>query len=186
MQAPGIIAVSVLSLAWTISPSPSPRIVLLGPSLVGKSTLANVLSGSSSFQPCDSPTSCTAEVTIREEIFLGDDTWGSLTIADCPGVGITWTGEEGDGPAMANIADTLISDLMEANLIILCIQTSYNDLQYNTPGPEIQDMLVVLETMVGAARLWGRVLIEMTHWNYTPETILWRKQYGITENTTLA
>jgi len=161
---------------------PYPRVILMGPSGAGKSTLANVLSGcepddDACFETCAGGESCTQETSVNVITFLGNETFGSCTLTDCPGFGDT--GEEGDGPIITNIVDVLKHKLGDANLILLCID-------YNQRfGPVMHDMILVLESLFSPTRLWDHVLIEVTKWSYSDDAIFARNRTGVTEESAL-
>jgi len=162
---------------------PYPRVILMGPTGTGKSTLANVLSGcepddDTCFETCAGGESCTQETSVNVITFLGNETFGSCTLTDCPGFGDT--GDEGDGPIITNIVDVLKHKLGDANLILLCID-------YNQRfGPVMHDMILVLESLFSPTRLWDHVLIEVTKWSYSDDAIYERNRTGVTEESALA
>ena len=144
-----LLSVSSSGLAWTFFENggslddptpvyPYPRIILMGPSGVGKSTLANILAGclpndDSCFKTCPGSQSCTSETSLNVVTYLGNDAFGTFTLVDTPGFGDTGAG--GDGPIITNIIDVLKHSLGDANMILLC-------LDYNQGfGPVMQNMI---------------------------------------------
>jgi len=160
---------------------PYPRIVLMGPSGTGKSTLANVLAGclpndNTCFQTCSGTESCTSETSINKVTYLGDENYGSFTLVDTPGFGDT--GSEGDAPLINNIINTLKNNLTDANLILLCFE-------YGRFGPQIQNMLLELESLFGRENIWEHAAIEVTKWSFSEQAIFTRNLSGITEQKAL-
>merc|ERR1711915_972665 len=156
---------------------PYPRIVLLGPSGSGKSTLANVLAGcqpknDTCFQTCAGTESCTSETSINKLTYLGEENYGSFTLVDTPGFGDT--GPDGDAFLINNIINTLKNNLTDANLILLCFE-------YERFGPEIQNMLLELESLFGRENIWEHAALEITKWAYDQKSIMDRNISGITE-----
>ena len=96
---------------------------------------------------CDGPVSCTNETVVKEETYLGgNDGYGPVILADCPGVGKT--GEEGDGPycclsrdgpSISNIVDVLKTELKEANIIVLCINSTDHRYFFDSIRPGVGD-----------------------------------------------
>ena len=75
---------------------PDPRIVIMGQSGMGKSSLGNVLAGCEPsneeeecfFPVCSGTDSCTSETSIAYAPFLGkwgNETYGEVTLVDTPG-----------------------------------------------------------------------------------------------------
>merc|ERR1711915_121258 len=160
---------------------PYPRIVLMGPSGSGKSTLANVLAGclpndDTCFQTCAGTESCTSETSINKVTYLGDENYGSFTLVDTPGFGDT--GPDGDTHLINNMINTFKNNLTDSNIILLCID-------YNRFGPEIQNMLLELESLFGREKVWEHVAIEVTKWSFSQEAIFKRNASGITEQKAL-
>jgi len=162
---------------------PYPRIILMGPSGVGKSSLANVLAGcsptnNSCFETCPGTDSCTANTTVNVVTYLGDEAYGSMTLVDSPG--FSDTGEDGDAPIISNIIDVLKNKLGDANMILLCID-------YNQRfGPSIKNMVLELESLFGREQFWEHAVIEVTKWHFTESDIFYRNQTGVTEDSALA
>merc|ERR1711892_596826 len=160
---------------------PYPRIVLLGPTGVGKSSLANVLAGclptnNSCFKTCSGGASCTNRTSVNVVTYLGDDEYGSLTIADTPGFGDS--NGEGDGAIITDMIDTLKHVLGDANVILLCQE-------YGRFNAGIQKMVLELEALFGRNRIWDHVVLEITKWSYSESAMMTRNISGVTEQIAL-
>ena len=159
-----------------------PRIILMGSIRVGKHSLANVLSGCQPnddlcFKSCPGVDFCSGETNIKEVTYLGDDSYGSLTLVDTPA--LEDAGQDEDGLLINNIIDVLKNNLTDANLILLCVD-------FDKPfGLSIQNMFSELEYMFGREKLWKHVAIEVTNWAYTETEIISRNISGITEDLAL-
>ena len=79
------------NLVFSTSPFAYPRLLILGPTGVGKSSLGNVLAGCQPndqncfFPVCPGLTSCTKETKIAEGNYLG--VGANVTLIDTPGFG---------------------------------------------------------------------------------------------------
>eukprot|EP00091_Calanus_sinicus_P016468 TRINITY_DN3583_c1_g1_i1.p1 TRINITY_DN3583_c1_g1~~TRINITY_DN3583_c1_g1_i1.p1 ORF type:complete len:321 (+),score=51.83 TRINITY_DN3583_c1_g1_i1:71-964(+) len=166
---------------------PYPRIVIMGQSGVGKSSIGNVLAGCQPsneeeecfFPVCSGSDSCTSETSIAQATFLGkwgNETYGEVTLVDTPGFGDS-SGD--DTPLLANMIEVLKNTLGDANLILIC-QTGNGRF-----SPSTIAMLLELESMFGRERLWDNVMIEVTKWAYDEKSIGDRERQGITEENTL-
>ena len=178
-----------LSLVSGADPKPEypyPRIVILGQSGVGKSSLANVLAGCEPsdencfFPVCSGSNSCTKETSIAyTDHFMGNstsETYGRVTLVDTPGFGDS-SGD--DGPLLEDMVKVLKNVLGRANMILLCQEAG------SRFSPSTITMLLELESMFGRDRLWGNVMIEVTKWSYDEDDVEDRERQGINETTTL-
>jgi len=165
---------------------PYPRIVIMGQSGVGKSSLSNVLAGCEPsneeeecfFPVCSGTDSCTNETSIASAPFLGkwgNESYGEVTLVDTPGFGDS-SGD--DTPLLTNMIEVLKNELGDANLILIC-QTGNG--RFN---PSTIAMLLELESMFGRERLWENVMLEVTKWAFDAKSIADRERQGITEEKT--
>ena len=165
---------------------PYPRIVIMGQSGVGKSSLGNVLAGCEPsneeeecfFPVCSGTDSCTAETSIARAEYLGkwaNETYADVTLVDTPGFGDS-SGD--DTPLLANMIEILKNTLGNANLLLLCQEGG------GRFSPSTITMLLELESMFGRERLWDNVMIEVTKWWYDAKSIADRERQGITEDKT--
>jgi len=165
---------------------PYPRIVIMGQSGVGKSSIGNVLAGCEPsneeeecfFPVCSGTDSCTTETSIASAEYLGkwaNETYGDVTLVDTPGFGDS-SGD--DTPLLANMIEILKNTLGNANLLLLCQEGG------GRFSPSTITMLLELESMFGRERLWDNVMIEITKWAYDTKSIADRERQGITEEKT--
>merc|ERR1712179_125400 len=165
---------------------PHPRIVILGQSGVGKSSLGNVLAGclpsneeeECFFPVCSGTDSCTNTTSIARAEYLGkwaNETYADVTLVDTPGFGAS-SGD--DTPLLANMIEILKNTLGNANLLLLCQERGERF------SPSTITMLLELESMFGRERLWDNAMIEVTKWAYDPKNIADRERQGITEEKT--
>jgi len=165
---------------------PYPRIVIMGQSGVGKSSIGNVLAGCEPsneeeecfFPVCSGTDSCTSETSIASAEYLGkwgNETYADVTLVDTPGFGDS-SGD--DTPLLANMIEVLKNTLGNANLLLLCQEGG------NRFSPSTITMLLELESMFGRERLWDNVMIEVTKWAYDTKSIADRERQGITEEKT--
>jgi len=151
------------------APYPDPRIVIVGPTGAGKSSLAKVLLGCSPkdnenclFPVCKgSTTSCTSQTEIGSGSWLGGDEH-QVTIVDTPGFGDS-SGD--DNKLIQNMVDILDNKLGYTNTILITLPAE-------TPrfSSGLTDMLINLSSIFGSG-WWDFVVIGVTKWRYSQEKI---------------
>jgi len=153
-----------------------PKIVILGGTGVGKSSLANVLIGESpdctncTFPICDGSDSCTKETNYAEAPWLGNGS--PFTIVDTPGFGDS-DGE--DNELIDEMVDALKNQINTTNVFLLSFNAQ--DERMNTAT---QQMLREMEALFGYA-FWNNTILEATHWAYDQKSIWDREDEGHTE-----
>ena len=107
-------------LALTTSPFAYPRLLILGPTGVGKSSLGNVLAGcqpndeSCFFPVCPGGNSCTKETKIAQGFYLGNGP--NVTLIDTPGFGDT-DGDEVSSYLLNDLMHCFIQDSFHMNIM---------------------------------------------------------------------
>jgi len=157
-------------------PLADPKIVILGATGVGKSSVANVLLGESpdcedcTFPICDGSDSCTNATKYAEGKWLGLDI--PFTIVDTPGFGDS---EGRDDQFIDEMVDVLVHHVNTTNVFLLT---------FNGEDPRmdnmIKQMIREMEMLFGYD-FWDNVILEATHWAYTENDIRQRNSTGKTE-----
>jgi len=145
---------------------PSPRLVIVGPTGSGKSSLANALLGCDPrssdclFEVCDGLDSCTKETTygIGQWLGVGD----SFTVVDTPGFGDS----DGDDQILIEeMLDVLKNVIMESDTILLLLKGT------DTRFPDsFSDMLTKMSMMFGD-QWWQYMVVGVSFWPYDQASI---------------
>ena len=155
---------------------PTPRIVILGQTGTGKSTLANVLLGqpfdckNCTFPVCDNMDSCTKHTKYATGPWLGQGM--NFTVVDTPGFGDS---DQDDDILIDEMMKTLKDAVKSANTIMLLIkgdQTRFNS--------ALQQMLREMEALFGRM-FWNNTIIGVSFWPYDEASVARRKHQGTTE-----
>ena len=155
---------------------PTPRVVILGQTGTGKSTLANVLIGenpdckSCTFPICNGMDSCTKDTKYAVGKWLGNGV--EFTVVDTPGFGDS---DNDDSDLIDEMMDTLKNDVKDANALVLLI--SGDQRRFNAP---LQQMIREMEALFGQ-RFWDNTIIGVSFWAYDANSIAKRKYSGQTE-----
>ena len=155
---------------------PVPRIVIVGQTGVGKSTLANVLLGLSpdctncTFPVCHGHDSCTKETKFAMGEWLGR---GALfTIVDTPGFGDS----NNDDNELIDEMIRVLNDVVEsANAIILLFNGAEERFDSS-----LQQMIREMKALFSKA-FWKNCIIGVSHWAYDANSIAMRNHTGKTE-----
>merc|ERR1712212_822773 len=167
-----------LSLAGPIwaTDLPTPRMVILGQTGTGKSTLANILLGqpfdckNCTFPVCDGMNSCTKEPKYAVGNWLGKEE--PFTVVDTAGFGDS---DNNDNDLIDEMMDTLKNAVKEANALVLLI--SGEQQRFNSA---LQQMIREMEALFGE-RFWDNAIIGVSFWAYDSASIAKRKHQGRTE-----
>jgi len=146
---------------------PSPRIVILGATGAGKSSLANVLLGrdknydgqdfrNGCFRVSSGLDSITKETCADQGYWVGD-TSQRVTIIDTPGFGDKLVEEE---KTIENLVTTLRDDIKYVHVFVITFKQGDNRMTNS-----LRSMISLFEKMFGT-RFWDNSILEATHWNH--------------------
>ena len=160
---------------------PLPRIVIVGPTGAGKSTLANVLLGESpdcqncTFSVCHGLDSCTKETTYAVGSWIGDV--AEFTVVDTPGFGDS---DNQDAELIDEMMEVLHKVIKGANTVVLLINSE-------TPRftAALQQMMREMQALFGEL-FWRHTIIGVSHWAYDAQSVAERNHLGETEEKFIA
>merc|ERR1719369_461982 len=156
---------------------PMPRVVIVGQTGVGKSTLANVLLGESpdcnncTFPVCDDHNSCTKETSYGTGPWKGSGV--VFTVVDTPGFGDS---DNEDTELIDEMMGALHTTIKGANGIILLLNGE--DERFDA---SLQQMMREMQALFGEA-FWLNTVIGVSHWAYDANSIAKRKFTNKTED----
>jgi len=147
---------------------PDPRIVILGPTGAGKSSLANAFlgcdprapSGDCLFEVCNGLDSCTKETSYGTGPWLGNGP--NFTIVDTPGFGDS---DNDDEKLIEEMMDVLANTVDHADTLLLLLDG--REVRF-TAG--LQTMLKRMTVMFGQ-NWWDYVVIGVSFWAYSQDAI---------------
>jgi len=151
---------------------PSPRIVILGATGVGKSSLANVLLGrdknyegeefqNGCFRVSTGLDSITKDTCADQGYWLGDPDIQRFTIIDTPGFGDKLVEEE---KTIENLVTTLRDQVKYVHVFIIAFKQTDNRMTNS-----LRSMISLFEKMFGT-KFWDNAILEGTHWNHGPDS----------------
>ena len=148
---------------------PSPRIVILGATGVGKSSLANVLLGRDKnfngtgfldgcFHVSPKFTSGVTKATCADTgHWVGDLDNPIVTVIDTPGFGSNLVQEQ---KTIESLVETLKNDIKFIHTFVIAFKQSDNRLTAS-----LHSMISLFEKMFGA-HFWENTILEATHWHW--------------------
>eukprot|EP00090_Calanus_glacialis_P024144 TRINITY_DN37481_c0_g1_i1.p1 TRINITY_DN37481_c0_g1~~TRINITY_DN37481_c0_g1_i1.p1 ORF type:complete len:436 (-),score=108.58 TRINITY_DN37481_c0_g1_i1:226-1533(-) len=147
---------------------PSPRIVILGATGVGKSSLANVLLGrdknyegeefqNGCFRVSTGLDSITKDTCADQGYWLGDSDIQRFTVIDTPGFGDKLVEEE---KTIENLVTTLRDQIKYVHVFIIAFKQTDNRMTNS-----LRSMISLFEKMFGN-KFWDNAILEATHWNH--------------------
>ena len=157
---------------------PRPRIVIIGETGVGKSSLANSLLGRShqydgtgfddgcfkvAWKNDDKPGGVITTATCHDSgYYLGDDSNPKVTIIDTPGFGDEM---EAEVQTINGLVDVLKNQVKEIDVFIICFRET-NDRMTKA----MQNMLNLFQQMFGK-QFWNNAIFEATRWNHNSRNV---------------
>jgi len=152
---------------------PSPRIVILGGTGVGKSSLANVLLGrdknfdgeghhNGCFKVKTGLDAITKSTCAAQGYYLGNISNTRFTVIDTPGFGDNLIEEE---KTIEGLVDVLKNQIKHVHLFVIAFKQTDNRMTYS-----LRSMIGLFEKMFGPS-FWNNAVLEATHWNYGPDAI---------------
>jgi len=158
----------------------SPRIVILGATGVGKSSLANVLMGRDKnhngvgfndgcfkvFGLQSDETSVTKKTCEDQGPFLGNYSRPSFTVVDTPGFGNNLVEEEKTIESLVNV---LKDEIKYVHAFVIAFKQQDNRMTHS-----LRSMIGLMQKMFGQ-NFWENVILEATHWNYHEKSIQMRR-----------
>jgi len=147
---------------------PSPRIVILGATGVGKSSLANILVGRDKnyngrfftdgcFKVSTGLDSITKRTCADQGYWMGNTTGQRFTVIDTPGFGDKLVEEE---KTIENLVTTLRDEIKYVHVFIIAFKQTDNRMTN-----ALRSMIGLFEKMFGKM-FWDNAILEATHWNH--------------------
>ena len=148
---------------------PSPRIVILGATGVGKSSLANIFLGRDKnfngtgfregcFRVSPKFTTGVTKATCADSgHWMGDLNNPMVTIIDTPGFGSNLVQEQ---KTIESLVETLKNDIKFVHTFVIAFKQSDNRLTAS-----LHSMISLFEKMFGT-KFWQNTILEATHWHW--------------------
>jgi len=160
-----------------------PRLVVLGSTGVGKSSLANVLVGRSHnynggyfrqgcFKVQSGSEAVTKTTCADQGQWLGNNSYSKFTIVDTPGFGEDIRKES---VHVQNMVNRFKNDLQYLHVFIILFKQTDNRMT-----AALWNMLNMFQTMFGP-QFWQNAILEATHWSYSPRLSRIREEGGTDE-----
>merc|ERR1719495_925340 len=157
---------------------PKPRLVILGQTGTGKSTLSNILLGQAfdcqncTFPVCNGMSSCTKDTKYATGKWLGKG-GADFTVVDTPGFGDS---DNNDNEMIDEMMNTLKKSVKEANALVLLL--SGEQQRFNSA---LQQMIREMQALF-SERFWDNAIIGVSFWPYDSANVAKRKHQGKTED----
>eukprot|EP00088_Acartia_fossae_P030571 TRINITY_DN31582_c0_g1_i3.p1 TRINITY_DN31582_c0_g1~~TRINITY_DN31582_c0_g1_i3.p1 ORF type:complete len:427 (-),score=108.38 TRINITY_DN31582_c0_g1_i3:89-1369(-) len=159
---------------------PSPRIIILGATGVGKSSLANVLLGrhrnydggshrDGCFKVMSTSESVTKSTCPDRGYFLGNSSGGpEITVIDTPGFGQDLNEEM---ETIENLVDIMKNEIKYVHLFVIAFKETDHRMSY-----ALRSMLKLFQKMFGQ-HFWQNAILEATFWHYSEDHQRIRAEY---------
>eukprot|EP00092_Neocalanus_flemingeri_P013563 GFUD01014626.1.p1 GENE.GFUD01014626.1~~GFUD01014626.1.p1 ORF type:complete len:373 (+),score=85.09 GFUD01014626.1:55-1173(+) len=163
---------------------PDPRLVVLGSTGVGKSSLANVLVGrphnygggifrKGCFKVQSGSEAVTKATCADKANWLGNSSAPRFTVVDTPGFGEDIREEN---VHVKNMVNRFKNDLQYVHVFVILFKQTDNRMT-----AALWNMLNMFQTMFGPD-FWKNAILEATHWSYSPRLTKIRQDGGMTED----
>ena len=137
-------------------------VLFIGETGVGKSTLCNTIISSEEFKVSSGTESCTQEVRVKEDFFMGNET-KPITIVDT--VGFDDASKESDDTETTALIRKLKNDLSHINLFVIVLDGNNPRIDKSQ-----KDMLSLFAVVFGKA-FWKHVLVVFTKVSMDPRKV---------------